>query len=864
MNPITCSIHWTPTGINRKERGIRMEKLLDKRNQKGSTLIMVIICLAFLGILGSLMLSVSMVNYQMKSVQNSSKSNFYLCEKALDEIKAGLEEMTASAIQEEYELVLKRYVNYSILSEEERNTTIRKEVIGRLLNKLDPLTLRDVTDDDYKEFKDKLEEILLSCLTDPDGYSITLLDGQPLERDESANFYLLIKNVRITYLGAQNYETSITTDLRITIPSFTLTEGESTVVYGMEQPYEGYALAADDDILSENEGEDSLVNGSIYAGNADDTDGADGIIVRDTNTADGDTHTVAFTGSGTITTRGSIRVEDSAGLTMGDDSERPFIWADSLITDATNYAATAGATVLNVNAICLIKDDLTLEGRNSSVTLKGAYIGYSNGADITGKRTSQGSAMIINGAGSSLILKDLSSLLLAGRAHISIENSVNKAIYEVMTGESLSFKSNQRAYLVPGAYIMLKQTAAGGTIEEAKHNPITFDDLYAGEATKQKEVEITNIDLNEFLGITGGASYLDSHDPYRMITKQTTLGERGSLYYYFLNFASGKAADRYLTDYMREYPSALQLLDAFSIGEVSLPSDPDSYSAGNLMSYVSDDGTSPKTVSCKTGLSNSDDTKYGTDALLDSAILAMKFTSGAPGTSGIVLDTGVSSIYSGTVLEDKTVAELSGLYFNMTHYLYPKKTSLAASYEAADPAIVPTIKKSGMNKVIADYGASSGVTRGSGFIFYSSYADYLSSGPVAGNKYLIVTQENVSIADHGSFQGILITSGEVSIGGDARIKGMIVAAGTHGNITVGAGAAVKGRLIATGDIILGKGCNIDNIDAEDFLKDAFSKEADLLWEIFADPSSQVQLSGSGAYDQVNIKNLVTSENWRNY
>lgn len=59
-------------------------------NQKGSTLITVLIAVAFIVILASIVLSSSIVNYRMKGIDRKTKTDFYSAEKALNDIYTGL------------------------------------------------------------------------------------------------------------------------------------------------------------------------------------------------------------------------------------------------------------------------------------------------------------------------------------------------------------------------------------------------------------------------------------------------------------------------------------------------------------------------------------------------------------------------------------------------------------------------------------------------------------------------------------------------------------------------------------------------------------------------------------------------------
>ena len=497
-----------------------VEKQSIKINHKGSTLLMVLICMAFLGILGSLILSVSVVNLQMKKVEISSKSNFYTCEKALSEIRAGLEELTATKIRENYQTVLENYVSYASLSEDARSASIQTKIISSL-----KLTLGSDAA--------AIDSRLTSYLQEKEDYVIQVKASEPYT---SGGNYLLFKDLEIQYTKA-GYETKITTDIRITLPSFIFTEEEDTVTYSMKQPYEDFALVADGDISSENTSGVNRITGNLYAGG--------NILIRDSLIRDSggpSSHTVYLDGTHIIT-RGDLLLEDTASLFVGSGGGRPLVWAKNILTANTDdyLPIYSDKTNLTMNAICLVQDDLTLDAQGSKAVLSGAYIGY------TGGTTAAGSAMIVNGSGSGMDLSGLSSMVLAGRAHVSVEDSILKAVnpsvanVNIMTGESLALKSNQRAYLVPGEYIFLETDASS---QAAGHNPITKKDLLEGTP----KIRITAPSDTSKLDLTD--DYLNETKPYKIAAKQTVSGEVSTLRYYFLNFISGKKADQYLRDYM--------------------------------------------------------------------------------------------------------------------------------------------------------------------------------------------------------------------------------------------------------------------------------------------------------------------------
>jgi len=799
-----------------------VRKIDTKLNHKGSTLLMVIICIAFIGILGALMLSVSMVNLQMKKVQNKSKDNFYSCETALEEIRAGLEELTATTIQNAYEEVLSKYVLYAALDDASRNTEIQTLVLDKLTTALG---------NDYGVIASGFKDYL-SLPKDKFTISIQAITTQ----NTTTPYSLLLQGVKIIYQD-QDYNTSITSDLRITLPSFTFSQSGSPVTYSMKQPYEGYALVADGGIFSENSTGENVITGNVYAGQ--------GITVRDTGLMQ--THKVTMNGD-VIVTRGDITVEDTATLVIGSNT-RPLLWADNIRTATTGSypVISALATKLNLNAIVLLKDDLTLDGRNSNVVCTGAMVGY------TGAHTVEGSAIMINGSGSSLDLSGLSSLVLAGRAHIFVEDSILKTItteadINILTGESLALKSNQKAYLIPGEYIYLDN---GTTKQAALHNPITQQDLLTGTPYISVEATTDSSKLN-------CADYINpSPYQYKIAAKQTAAGASTTLRYYYLNFASGKLADQYLVDYMNKYPQALQVMDAFTLGSVKIPSTDKMISVGNVMYYDSASSSNP--VKYIPGLSS--DSTYTDDKSLDDYIAALQFN-----------NINNDSIYQNTVLLNKTISTLPDMYFNMTHILTTSATT--RQYFDEDQVVASSVLRNGIAQVVSEY--SAGYTPvNSGFIFYHSLAGNRWEGTDPNAKAIVVLNGDAVIAPNTYFNGFLMASGNVTIGEGAVVNGIILAAGNNtnpGDVNVMKNVKVYGRIIAEGSINLKENCVIDctgnttfdtSLSVNTFLEKLFNADGQLLWKLFVNPEASVNFTSEGtSADFVDISNLVSFENWR--
>ena len=804
---------------------VRVQKqkhMMMRSDQQGSTLFMVMICIAFIMILGSLMLSVSMINLRMKQVANASQDNFYNCEKALEEIQTGLEELAADTIRATYEEVLKKYVLYSAMDDATRN----REVQNLTLSKLNTVTGSDLSE---------VTALFYSFLSNSSNYVISVGAKSASNIVSPYTNIITFSNVKVEYLR-NNYSTVITTDLKITLPSFIFSGTADTINYSMKQVYDEYAVVADGSIISDNAEGNSEITGNIYTGMD--------IRVKDSDV--NQSHSLTLNGANIIA-RGSIVAEDTGTLNVGSSS-KPLVWADNLstITSGSYPASSNLVTKLSVNGICLIKDDLTLDGRNSSAIFDGAYIGYSQA------HTAKGSAILLNGTGSSLDLTRLSSLVLAGRAHVSVEDSILKSIsvnpnINIMTGESLAFKSNQRAYLVPGQYIFLDD---GATTTAARHNPLTQRDLESAAA----HIDITPIsdpsEVNYFNYIK------DRPYQYKIAAKQLVSSTTSMLRYYYLNFKSGKLADQYLVDYISKYPSHLQVFDTFSLRSVKLPNASRIISVGNVMYY--DAVTNPGApIRCLQGRSGS----YAGDTEMDNYISALKLR-----------DINHDSIYTGTGLEDKDISQLSEVFFHLTHNL--TTSAGRRQYLEGDPLVASTVLRSGILQAKSELGGYT--AKSHGFICYSSLPSNTWNSSVETAKSIVVLDGDATIAAGSVFNGIFIATGNISIGEGALVNGIVLAAGngatSAGDLFVHEDVRIYGRLIAEGKVDLGKNCRISSnayttfdpaLSVNQFLEDLFDADGDILWKMFVNPEVTINISEGGTNnDLVNLSKLVTFENWR--
>ena len=86
-----------------------MNQISKRKKNQGFSLLTVIVAVAFIGILGMLILYIAMANFQMKITDLKGKDSFYTAEKALEEVRTGLQEDVGEAMSTAYIKVLETY-----------------------------------------------------------------------------------------------------------------------------------------------------------------------------------------------------------------------------------------------------------------------------------------------------------------------------------------------------------------------------------------------------------------------------------------------------------------------------------------------------------------------------------------------------------------------------------------------------------------------------------------------------------------------------------------------------------------------------------------------------------------------------------
>ena len=216
---------------------------------------------------------------------------------------------------------------------------------------------------------------------------------------------------------------------------------------------------------------------------------------------------------------GTISVMDAGTLDVYGISTakaKTDIWADNVVLAGGNVGVRGSQALFNADMY--VRDDLTMDAKNTQIKLVGNYYGYSNGnsdvndtrefvpttmtesnskniykekdgTDYIGRGHYNSSAIVVNGENANIDLTNTGNIYIAGRSYIELSKQVTSKstktdgtldvdvetyqydadIKDYRTGESLSIVNAQFAYKPPrGSSITEVKDTEGNVLKDAQ------------------------------------------------------------------------------------------------------------------------------------------------------------------------------------------------------------------------------------------------------------------------------------------------------------------------------------------------------------------------------------------------------------
>lgn len=518
---------------------------------KGAGLVSVIVAIAFVAILGSIIISATMSNYRMKQTNLSTKESFYYAEKALDEVRIGLQNLVSEAIRSSYLEVMENYSAYDVETKKDLMESVFYETIWS------NLAVNPVTHDAYD--LTKLSSYLIETSWQggdlATGYG-TILSSQNNEMITYENEGIVLKNLEVYYRDEMGYVSKIQTDIKLVIPD--LQFANNTTLTDISE----YSLIADQRLVTAGRGLHQ-VTGNLYAGELS-MPGLEAYA----NTSD--RLQLDFLNSGNLIVKRDLFVSNGTFRTNNHN-----VWANDLVTESSSMTLQGNS---------YIKNDLTLQGNQSVVTITGTYYGYGN--HLT--NADESSAILIQGQDSTLNLSAVNMFTLAGHSFIGTKahnygsqtGATTGFGNDVYTGESIMVKSNQLIYLVPAECIGVSYSMVDGAKITGKskygRNPLVASSS-DGSVSPYGEISanpgmydmISDTVISSKLGFPL-SKYLKYENGVPQVEKVFVQTNGETLVYFYMIFKNENAANSYFQDYYAKNQEQIQAYTDFYTNGITM------------------------------------------------------------------------------------------------------------------------------------------------------------------------------------------------------------------------------------------------------------------------------------------------------
>lgn len=561
-------------------------------NNKGMSIVTVIIAIGFVLLLVNVLLLSSAINFKMRNVNVYAKDSFYSAEVVLDEINAGLQQMVSDGLSSAYSEVLASY-DLDETTSDEKNELVKgrfyeyiKKMIGLpgdsdtyiampvdmsgtspsegLYRFVKSSTRWNETGDVNTEYGAFIRSSK-NTVKDAEGYSYYT----GVIKDEN-NKGMVLKDLVVYYRDSNGFVSSVKTDIRLVYPELNF---DNPVMPEISN----YSFITDTALEVKNGASDKgsapvvTIGGNSFAYKVDTT----GTRLDYKTVKDGDEKHIVAT---------SLNLKNG-GITTYDGET---LWVD----DITAYSSN-----VTLDGYTYIQDDLNFKGKDCVGTLKGYYIGYGN--SLTSSKNS--SAILVNGKNTKIDMSAIKRLNLAGHAYVGTNTKTSKGEYtdtnkkigvttdstdksesvEVYFGSSISAKSDQLMYMVPAECIGVNEAG----LSMFNKNPLTYAEYNI----------IRNDDTLRLVGIDKPVSSLGSvytlgdfmkdEEDFKTVFVRPS-GSSDTLVYFYMHFKDDDAANLYFAKYYGVNKESVDKYMKIYLDAITIPSSSDLALRLNIASNI--------------------------------------------------------------------------------------------------------------------------------------------------------------------------------------------------------------------------------------------------------------------------------------
>lgn len=519
------------------------------KSDKGFSFAIVVIVIMVVSFIVMACIVIANANYKMKETKSKAVDVYYKAEDGINKIRAEIEVLCATDIQDSYTIILKSASTIPTSQLDNEFKRVYTDMLYRTLTDTDLLT----------RFQGYF----------PAGGNIECV-GVGSVIPDTVNHKVTIENIVVKYTDNNtHFENTVQTDIVMKAPEVF---GDYSKRTNIADTYAEYVLVSDEGICFEGNQD---IWGSVYAGAADlDDRYKSGISVGYSSGG-----TVSLHGRNIIT-RGNITTYTQSTLNInGIGSDNAHTYGLNIKTEqGTRGVGTIYPNIsLAFNGDTYIKENVLLSQPLSSISMSGSYYGY----------TPVTSSFCINASNVNVDLTGLSTFWLAGTSYIDIP--VADGSTSVIMGESLTGKQTQSMYLVPSCCIY------DATTHEPLSNPIDVSKYHilnsgvtCSDASCSLEHCYVDLSKNKEYGGIDLLEYCDSSNAFKPVLVNYRAGsslDNNKRSYLYLNIRSEKVSD-YSALFSNLYPNYVtNRAKSFNLGNISIGSGSLIRTVGSVLTF---------------------------------------------------------------------------------------------------------------------------------------------------------------------------------------------------------------------------------------------------------------------------------------
>ena len=500
------------------------------KTKKGSSLVVVLLVFSILIILGTSMLSLTLMSYKRRTAEAKIKTNLYVSESGLAEAYSIVGKYVDKAFEEGSENVEKelailldgekvklensgtsQYINSDGDIIEDKIKTFKNEEFSKtyknyIENKLPDLTADLKSEANYSKFSTTVEIPTIDIIADK---SSTVFNG-------NNELSLVLQST----FNLDNFKKTIQATYVIKVPQYSNVANSSSKIIRLTQnPVWTKAICADGDMKMQS-GTVNIIGDVYVKGNeATETNKDVGIILSNKLSK--------FVVTGNVATSKNLETTYNEDLSADSGSEivvNGNIYAKNLLISkktGEDYGAKGSNVTINnlagstSDGNLYVMDDMEVNAEKSTVNIKGGFYGVSDGSQATNNTPDNSSSIIVNaediGENKGSTIKIGKEVYIAGSAYVSGLKYGTTNDYKYQTGESVSIKGNYRAYTQPllNDYNIVKSgenTNLKNDVKFEYYEPLALADKYRYFKSEEVAVFIENT----YAGVTNLGVYFSA------------------------------------------------------------------------------------------------------------------------------------------------------------------------------------------------------------------------------------------------------------------------------------------------------------------------------------------------------------------